>query len=119
MQDWRPVLKSEFDAEDGSFLIQVRGNLKWDNEAFLRLITAMKACCLETKDLQSLERWQANGFWYFSTTVRDWTAHSNFPKLYSAEYYQRAYLILDELAYWFFFGEQPTLDDEYDFALPE
>jgi hypothetical protein len=58
-----------------------------------------------------LDRWMAEGFWYVPSFVRDWTTHPNFPRIHNAEYYQKAYQRLDDLAYWFFFGESPYLNE--------
>ena len=52
----------------------------------------------------------ANGFWYVPSFVREWTTHPNFPRVHSTEYYQKAYERLDDLAYWFFYGESPYLN---------
>lgn len=43
------TLAREFRAGEGSFLLQLRIDLYWDKEAFLRLTEAMRACC---KDYQ-------------------------------------------------------------------
>ena len=110
MDDYLLVLRSEFEASDGSFLIQLRSDLHWDKESFTRLITAMQQCCQKHSKSETLERWMANGFWYVPSFVREWTTHPNFPRVHSAEYYQKAYQRLDDLAYWFFFGESPYLN---------
>lgn len=45
--DYRSILWSEFFAEEGSFLLQLRVDLYWDKAAFDRLTEAMRACCKE------------------------------------------------------------------------
>ena len=107
MTDWQTTLKSEFDADEGSFLIQLRPGLEWNKQAFVRLVIAMRACCQESSGKASLERWLANGFWYISWFVEDWTTHEAFPRPFAADYYDRAYEILHDLAFWFFSGESP------------
>ena len=103
------VLRNEFEGGKGSFLIQIRPSCNWNKASFTRLITAMQRCCEKFSHRKTLERWMANGFWYLSFFVRDWTTHPNFPQVHEPEYYKKAYQRLDDLAYWFFFGESPYL----------
>ena len=107
MDDYRNILKSEFDADDDSFSINLRIQLYWDKKAFARLTNAMKTCCEQEEKSESMERWLAEGFWYFSWFVKDWSQHENFPRPETEEYYEAAYERLDDLAYWFFVGESP------------
>lgn len=109
VKNYLEILKHEFDAEDGSFLIQLRCNLYWDKTAFERLTDAMKVCCESSEENQLLERWLAEGFWYVQDFVKAHTSHPNFSKPYSPLYYEKAYERLDDLAYWFFTGESPYL----------
>lgn len=44
-ESYLDVLKCEFAAKDGSFLIQLHPDLTWDKEAFSKLVTAMETCC--------------------------------------------------------------------------
>jgi hypothetical protein len=101
------VLRDEFDAEEGSFLIQMRSDLRWDKVAFTRLIVAMEQCCQAIDEQEKVDRWVAGGFWYVSFTIRDWTTHEQFPQDHGADYYEQAYQRLDDLAFWFFMGESP------------
>jgi hypothetical protein len=103
------VLRQEFDAEDGSFLIQLRCDLVWDKTAFSRLVDVMHSYVSQTCDEPRVERWIANGFWYLETFVRDWTQHPSFPRVYAAEYYESAYQRLHDLAYWLFDGKSPYI----------
>lgn len=109
MEDYLQVLRDEFGAGESIdyFVIQIRVHLNWDKASFTRLITAMERCCEEYSGTDSLERWMANGFWYVPQFVRDWTTHPDFPQEHEPEYYQQAYQRLDDLAYWFFWGESP------------
>lgn len=104
------ILKHEFDAEDGSFLIQLRCSFYWDKTAFERLVAAMKNCCENNQENQLLERWLAEGFWFVQDFVEAHTSHPNFSKPYSPLYYEKAYERLKDLAYWFFTGESPYLE---------
>jgi hypothetical protein len=101
------ILKHEFAAGEGSFLIQLRPNLTWDKEAFSKLVTAMEACCKSCEGQELLERWLAEGFWYMPWFVKNWTEHPSFPRPQPQEYYEKALERLNDLAYWFFFGCSP------------
>lgn len=111
---WEAVLRDEFGAEDGSFLIQLRIDLEWDRTAFSRLAGAMQACC-EDKAGRSgeecLARWLAEGFWYVPSFTRDWTSHDAWRDYVARDpdYHAACLTRLDELAYWFFVGESPLL----------
>jgi hypothetical protein len=63
----REILKSEFDAEEGSFMLQSRTGLKWDWDAFRRLTSAMYDVADEAKGQPSIETWIAQGFWFCDT----------------------------------------------------
>ena len=103
------VLRSEFDAADGSFLIQLR-ELHWDKVAFARLVAAMEECCIALNGVDTVDRWVAEGFWFLSWYVRSWSTHENFPREFSEDYYERAYGLLSDLAFFFFVGEHPYID---------
>ncbi len=105
------VLRSEFEAHDGSFLIQLRPRLTWDKAAFSRLIAVMEQCCRDYADNDLLDRWIAQGFWYIPTFVKAWTTHPNFPREHEQAYYDAAYRRLDDLAYWYFWGQSPYIGD--------
>jgi hypothetical protein len=103
---WEPTLRREFEAADGSFLIQLRCGMVWDREAFLRLVAAMELCAAEHAGRESLERWVAEGFWYVGWFVPEWSGHPNFPRP-EAAYHRRACDRLHDLAWWFFTGHHP------------
>jgi hypothetical protein len=106
----REILKSEFDAEEGSFLIQARVRLKWDWDAFRRMTSAMYDVADEVKGQSSIETWIAEGFWYCDTFIRDWTSHPNFPRP-PEEAYRNALELLSNLASLLFTGLNPYKDD--------
>src|SRR5947207_593197 len=105
------TLRSEFGAEPGSFLLQLRSRLKWDTGAFRRLTRAMYVVAEKHQTHSSIERWIAEGFWYCDHFVKDWSTHPNFPREHTEEYYGEAYRLLDDLAYFLFRGESPYEDD--------
>lgn len=101
------VLKNEFEAGEGSFLIKLRPQMEWDKAAFNRLTSAMKRCAESKSNDQKLERWEAEGFWFVPRFVREWATHPNFPKVHSTECYDKAFTRLDDLAFWYFAGQSP------------
>lgn len=107
MNDNLTILRNEFSAAEGSFLIQLRCELTWDRDAFMRLTTAMQTYCEESSHPDTLERWIAEGFWSTPSFVRDWATHASFPREHAEDYYAQAFERLDDLAYWYFLGESP------------
>ena len=129
--DYSTVLRNEFCANEGSFLLQLRVNLTWDKAAFTRLTEAMLACCKaydavdrraagigSGADTTCLPRWIAEGFWYVSWFVKSWTTHPAWAERTKPEqeYYDRAYERLFDLAFWFFTGDSPYEHPDKAFA---
>jgi hypothetical protein len=106
----RDILRREFDAEEGSFLLQARSTLSWDWDAFRRLTNAMYDVADEARGQLSIETWIAHGFWFCDTWIPDWTSHPNFPRP-SQEVYRDAIELIHNLAYFLFIGESPYKDD--------
>jgi tetratricopeptide (TPR) repeat protein len=106
----RDILRREFYAEEGSFLIHARVHLKWDWDAFRRLTSAMYDVAQEVKGQPSIETWIAEGFWYCDTFISDWTSHPNFPRP-PEDAYRDALALLRDLASFLFTGLNPYKDD--------
>src|SRR5213592_3958868 len=106
----RQILKREFEAEKGSFILQARSRYEWDWDAFRRLTSAMYDVADEVKGQPSVETWIAQGFWFCDTWIRDHTSHPNFPRP-PEEAYRDALALLDELAYFLFMGQSPFQGD--------
>lgn len=102
--DTEDVLRQELSAEPGSFLLQLRCDLHWDREAFERLTNAMMAYARAHEEDEMIPRWVAEGFWYLSWNVKEWSSHPSFPREHAPSYYEAAYERLHELAYWLFMG---------------
>ncbi|MFC4035996.1 hypothetical protein ACFO3J_31710 [Streptomyces polygonati] len=98
------VLRREFEAEEGSFLLQLRGDLMWDRAAFTRLERAMRAACERDQAEEKLDRWLAEGFFDVATWVPMWTAHPDFPRPTPGVYYEACMERISDLARWFFRG---------------
>jgi hypothetical protein len=101
------ALRRHFDGDEGSFLLQLRCELVWDKERFLDLVTVMQRYLETRQNTEHIERWIAEGFWFLSHFVKEWSSHENFPRPHSADYYDRAYGRLHDLSYWCFVGESP------------
>jgi hypothetical protein len=106
----RQILKREFDAEKGSFLLQARCHLEWDWDAFRRLTGAMYDVADEVKGQPSIETWIAEGFWFCDTWIPGHTSHPKFPRP-PEEAHRDALRLLDELASFLFTGQSPYEDD--------
>ncbi len=109
------LLSQEFSAEPGSFLLQLRCDLRWDTAAFTRLTGAMLAYARAHQGDEVIPRWVAEGFCYVSWFVRDWSTHESFPREHPPPYYDDAYQRLHDLAYWLFTGTSPyESEDAFD-----
>jgi hypothetical protein len=100
-------LRGEFEAEDGSFLLQLRVDLTWDPVAFDRMTALMLEVVKARESEAPIPRWLAEGFWFVDSSVKDMSTHPNFPRPFDDQYYDRAYRRLFDLAYWLFRGESP------------
>jgi hypothetical protein len=69
-------------------------------------------------DKTRLPRWLAEGFWYLSFFVREWTTHPAWKERTAREqdYYDRTYERLQDLAAWFFAGHRLYADPNNGFA---
>jgi len=105
----REILRREFDAEEGSFLLEARCRANWDWDAFRRLTGAMYDVADEAKGQPSIETWIAEGFWYCDTFISDWTRHPNSPR--PPKDYRDAIELIHNLAYFLFIGKSPYKDD--------
>jgi hypothetical protein len=103
-------LAEEVDSPENVFLLELRPNMNWKKDCFHQLVREMYQCCEKYESKETLEKWIAEGFWYLSTFVKDWTTHPNFPKQHSNDYYEKSYILLEELAFYFFTGGHPRID---------
>ncbi|MFI6758293.1 hypothetical protein ACIBF5_04005 [Micromonospora sp. NPDC050417] len=99
------VLRREFASEDGTFMLALYAERRWDCQAFTRLEQAMRSVAMEYADRDQLDRWLAEGYFHLSTWVRDHTSHPDFPRPMPDSYYDACVDRLWELADWYFRGE--------------
>ncbi|WP_422925728.1 hypothetical protein [Singulisphaera sp. PoT] len=74
MDDFMAVLRREFEADEGSFLLTLRVQLEWERASFSRLVRAMELCAMAYEGRGDIEQWVANGFWYMEQFVPDWSS---------------------------------------------
>lgn len=101
------TLEDELNAENGSFLLELRTDLNWNHDSFINLLTELNTECKRTKENLNLSRDTACGIWYISDFIKNWTEHQNFPKEFAEEYYEKAYQLINDLAYSYFMAETP------------
>ena len=110
MDDVLTALRAEFEADEGSFLLLIRIELDWDRAAFTRLERAMRAVCETSQQRDELPRWLAEGYYYMSHFVAEWTSHPHFPRPEPADYYNDCLERLRDLSDWFFRGVHGYLE---------
>jgi hypothetical protein len=99
------VLRQEFHAEEGSFLLTLRTEYHWDRAAFTRLEQAMRLVAAGYASRDQLARWLADGYYYVSTYVPAMTQHPDFQRPTPDSYYEACIKRLHQLATWFFSGQ--------------
>ncbi|HEY8026798.1 MAG TPA: hypothetical protein VIF60_19820 [Burkholderiaceae bacterium] len=104
------ILKSEFDAEDGTFLLIARCQLSWDKNAFKWLTAVMYDVAANVNKSNEIPKWIANGFWFCDKWIPEWTSHPNFLRP-DDRYYKKSCELIHDLAYFLFNGESPYEDD--------
>ncbi|GIJ31657.1 hypothetical protein [Micromonospora sediminimaris] len=97
-------LRSEFGADDGSFLLQLRIDLTWDRAAFARLAAAMRVVCERYDRREAPDRWLVEGFRSIPSWVAGHTAHPSFPRPEPESYYVASLDRLRDLAACFLHG---------------
>ena len=114
------TLIEELNAADGSFLLELRINLNWNHTSFINLLIELNKECKLTKEDLQLPREIASGVWYISDFIKSWTENENFPKKYSAGYYEKSYELIGDLAYFYFNSESPyTSESEIENKISE
>jgi hypothetical protein len=98
-------LIDELNAENGSFILELRTELNWNHNSFVNLISELNKEFEKTKNENKLNREIACGIWYISDFIKDWSQHENFPKKLTKEYYAKSYGLIDDLAYQYFMAE--------------
>lgn len=109
-RDYEDLLKREFDAEEGSFLLKLRVYLEWDATRFDELVAAMDACCRDEAGSGTVDRWVASGFWYVPEFVADWVSHPSFPREHPQQYYDKRIMRLRNLAVAYFMDDMRSLE---------
>jgi hypothetical protein len=98
-------LIDELNAENGSFILELRTELNWNHNSFLNLVNELNKEFEVTKNENKLNREIACGIWYISNFIKDWSQHENFQKKLTKEYYTKSYELINDLAYQYFMAE--------------
>lgn len=106
----------EFRGEENSFLITIRCDLKWSHTKFVKLINTMRDYCKQKQSNDPLDKEIAQGFWFVSWFIKDWTSHPDFRKAnkFSEDYFNQSYELIYDLSYWYFM-EESIYSEEKDF----
>jgi hypothetical protein len=105
-------LKNELNAEEGSFLLELRTGISWNHNSFINLLKEAHKEYQNTKNDSELNREIAEGIWYISHFIKEWSSHESFPKIYSDTYYSKAYDLIHDIADQYFMGESAYTSEE-------
>ncbi|CAH1232630.1 hypothetical protein PAECIP111891_07066 [Paenibacillus allorhizoplanae] len=100
-------LYNELTAQNNSFLIGIRVNIKWEHQKFINLIELMRDYILKTENNSIIERKFLKGYLYLSRFIPQWTSHDNFRRnnnAFSNDYYETAYKLISLIYNWFVNG---------------
>lgn len=97
------ILIQELNAEDNSFLIELRGNANWKHTSFLNLLEKFYEECQKRENDSMLSREIAGGVWDLYDVVKSCNQHLK--NKFSEEYYELAYELINDLMYHYFVGE--------------
>jgi len=103
-------LRHQFEAAEGTFLLIIRTELRWDWPTLRQMTSTMFHAIEELKGESRLDRWIAEGFWFCDTWVPAWTSHPDFPQQDSQDRAGALELIHD-LAFALMTGQSPYQDD--------
>ena len=93
-------LEDHLNAKEGSFILDLRCNLKWKNESFKELLYLILEEAQKTRKDNTVSKQTVSGIWFVNDFVRNWTEHENFPKKNPQEYYDKAYKLLNHFFYY-------------------
>lgn len=99
------TLAQELSAEPGSFLFDLRGNFKWNHQAFVHLARLIFEACQKNANAQVLPKEQADGVYYLHEYGVLWAQHEHFDKAESPYYYEKAYKIVKDLTDYYFLSD--------------
>lgn len=105
----------EFNGEENSFLITIRCDLEWSHAKFIKLLNTMRDYCKQKQSRDPLDKEIAQGFWFVTWFIKDWTSHSGFRNgnKFSDDYYTQSYKFIHDLSYWYFMNEPIYVEEEY------
>lgn len=91
----------EFRGEENSFLIAIRCDLEWSHAKFVKLLNTMNNYCKQKHSSDPLDKEIAQGFWFVSWYIKDWTSHSGFRNAnkFHDDYYTHSYELIHNFSY--------------------
>lgn len=106
----------EFRGEKESFLITIRCDLEWSHDKFIKFLSTIRNYCKHRQLSNQLDKEIAQGFWFISWFIKDWTSHPDFRKAnkFSDNYYTESYELIHDLSWWYFM-EEPIYIEDKDF----
>ncbi|WP_459477435.1 hypothetical protein [Clostridium saccharoperbutylacetonicum] len=104
----------EFRGEENSFLITIRCDLEWSHNKFIKFLYTMKDYCKQKQSKDPLDKEIAQGFWFVTWFIKDWTSHQGFRKAnkFSDDYYTESYELIHDLSYWYFVEESIYIEEK-------
>ncbi|MDP4177122.1 MAG: hypothetical protein Q8900_02115 [Bacillota bacterium] len=107
MEKYINDLLDELKGEENSFILNIRCKIEWKHDSFIKLVRIMRYYCSNRENEEKLDKNIAEGFWFVSWFIKDWTSHENFRKTnkFPDEYFNKAYEIIFDLCYWYFTQE--------------
>ncbi|CAL2091315.1 protein of unknown function [Tenacibaculum sp. 190524A02b] len=72
----------------------------------------MNTECIRIKETKTVSRETASGVWYISYFIKSLSSHQNFPKKQSKVYYEKAYELINDLAFYYFMGVSPYQSEQ-------
>jgi hypothetical protein len=100
------TLHAEHEAREGSLMLTVRRDFRWDPEAFTRLEAAMRGACAALDEHSAVDRWLVEGFWQWTAVLPELAQHPEFTPP-EPHYFRRCLARLRDLGSWFFNGTSP------------
>ena len=99
------TLLEELNAEEGSFLLELRTNLAWNHHSFVKFLLQLEEYCVQNQNEANLNRAYASEICYISHFVKEWSTHEGFKSIQSEAYFELAYQLIHDLSYHYFIGE--------------
>lgn len=105
------TLVNEINAEEGSFLLQLKTEHIWNHNAFIRLLSFIYYEYINTKYDQKISREYVFGIWFLYEFSRDYALNFMYKEL-DEKYYEKAIEVFHDLIFVYFSLDSIYLSDE-------